>query len=106
LAISGGGETPGSAAGASILRVGRIPGSDGAGFASGVIELPYYATTTQRKAIIGNCQSPEVDDAGGNFTEVDTGSWTTANAAITAVTFSASAGVFAANSVASLYGIT
>lgn len=106
VANAGGADSAGnSGTGAAFIRIGRMPGSDGTGKASGSFDIPYYATTTQRKAALGKTQSPEANSSGGNFTETDSGSWRTTNAAISSMTFAASAGAFAANSKAALYGI-
>lgn len=106
LANSGTGQTPGGAVAQTVIRIGRMPGSDGTGFASGSFFIPYYTLTVNRKAACGLTQSPETNLASGQFTEMDSGSWRTINTAITSITFSASAGAFAAGSVASLYGIS
>jgi hypothetical protein len=66
------------------------------------VELPDYTATTTHKAFVGQAQRST--DAAG--IEADAGFWTPpADAAITEVTLSLSAGSFAAGTVCALFGV-
>ena len=89
------------------MQIGRLnpSGAPAGSMATGRIWLPYYSTTTQDKGAIGMVHCS--DAASSTFILLQAGgTWRTANAAITSITLIGGSGGFAANSSASLYGIT
>ena len=97
----------GNSAGATSIQIGRLnpSGAPAGSMATGRIWIPYYSTTTQDKGALGMVHC--IDAASNTFILLNAGgTWRTANAAITSITFIGGSGGFAANSVASLYGIT
>ena len=89
------------------IQIGRLnpSGAPAGSMASGRIWIPYYSTTAQDKGALGMVHC--IDAAASTFILLNAGgTWRTANAAITSITFIGGSGAFAANSVASLYGIT
>lgn len=97
----------GKSSGATSMQIGRLnpSGAPAGAMASGRIWLPYYATTAQDKGAIGIVHC--IDAATTTFILLSAGgTWQTSNAAITSITLIAGSGAFAANSTASLYGIT